>query len=86
LQQNGVSIIPEIEVGSMEFLIEFAKIGIGSAFVIKEFVLNEIKNNLLFEIPIIPQPQPREIGIITKGQHPVSKASQRFIQYLTEAY
>ncbi len=86
LYQNGITIKPEIEVGSMEFLIDFAKIGIGSAFVIKEFVLDELENSLLYEIPILPQPPPREIGIITKDQRPISKASRRFIQCLTEAF
>lgn len=86
LRKRGIILKPEIEIGSMEFLIELAKIGIGTACVIKEFVLKELESGILYEIPITPKPSPREIGIITKEQIPISKASKRFIEYLKEKF
>lgn len=84
LQENGIVLNPEIEIGSMDFLIELAKIGIGIACVIKEFVLSELQNGILHELPIIPKPLPRKIGIVIKEQIPISRAAQKFIEFLKE--
>ena len=85
-KKNGIILKPEIEIGSMEFLIELAKIGIGTACVIREFVVKELESGILYELPTTPRPSPREIGIITKEQIPISKASKRFIEYLKEEF
>ena len=41
-----------LEISTMDLLIEFAKIGLGVAAVIKEFVLSELKEGSLIQIPI----------------------------------
>lgn len=84
LNSNNIYVKPEIEMGSMDFLIEFAKIGIGTACVIKEFVLDELKKQTLYEIPIMPKPLPREIGIVVQEQFPLSTAAKTFIEFLKE--
>ena len=61
LLSQGIELKPEIEIGSMDFLIEFAKIGIGVACVIKEFVIDDLLDNSLIELPIKPAPPKREI-------------------------
>lgn len=86
MRRNGAAVNPWIEVGSMEFLIELARIGIGTACVIREFVLEELKCRVLFELPLAPAPEPREVGIITKKQLPLSKASARLIGHLEKAF
>jgi DNA-binding transcriptional LysR family regulator len=83
--QNNVSINPEIEIGSMDFLIEFARIGIGVACVIKEFVLDEIKKEALVELPITPAPEARSVGIVQKANIPISKAAKTFIDFVIES-
>ena len=46
-----------LEISTMDLLIEFAKIGLGVAAVIKEFVLSELKEGSLIQIPIdVPVP------------------------------
>ena len=46
-----------LEISTMDLLIEFAKIGLGVAAVIKEFVLPELKEGSLIQIPIdVPVP------------------------------
>ena len=86
MRRYGVTVNPWIEVGSMEFLVELARIGIGTACVIREFVAEELKSQVLFELPLVPAPEPREVGVITKSQLPLSKASARLIEHLEDAY
>jgi DNA-binding transcriptional LysR family regulator len=82
--ENNVIIEPEIEIGNMDFLIEFAKIGLGISAVIKEFVQKELKEGLLKEIAIIPSAKTRSIGIVTHKSMPISISSKTFIAYLME--
>jgi DNA-binding transcriptional LysR family regulator len=75
-------IIPHniLETTGMELLIEFAKIGLGVACVIEEFVEAEIKSGELVKIPIgIPIP-PRAIGFaVSKNIKPTS-VMKRFMK------
>jgi len=81
LNQN-VSITPDIEASNMDFLIECAKIGLGITSVIKEFILEDLKNKKLKEIPLdTPIPQ-RHIGVIYKNASNLSIASKTLIDYL----
>ncbi|WP_432407370.1 LysR family transcriptional regulator [Wukongibacter sp. M2B1] len=83
---NEVDIEPEIEIGNMEFLIEFAKIGLGVSAVIREFVLRELEQGELEEIFVTPAPVSRSIGIVTHRNIPISIASQTFITHLVNQY
>lgn len=58
------NIVPNqlLEVTTMDLLIEFAKIGLGIACVIREFVQEEIQNGMLVEIPTDFTMDPRSIG------------------------
>lgn len=82
LEENGVKLTPEIEIGSMDFLIEFAKIGIGAACVIKEFVQDELVAGTLKQLSIMPEPKPREIGLVLKKNIPLSIAAKAFLDLL----
>jgi DNA-binding transcriptional LysR family regulator len=61
---HGLTIRPEIELASVDLLIEFAKAGLGISFVTKQFILNELNGGTLFEVPLIEQIPPRKIGVI----------------------
>ncbi len=80
LHSQQVEITPEIEIGSLDFLIEFAKIGLGVALVIKNFVTEEISSGVLFEVPVEPAIPPRKIGIVTPKNLPLSIAATAFIE------
>ena len=86
MRQNKKTAEPEIEVGSMEFLIELARIGIGTACVIREFVTEELHNQTLYQLPVMPAPPPREVGIVRKNKIPVSRASRQFMDFLIKEY
>lgn len=82
LKGNRLELKPEIEIGSMDFLVELAKIGIGTACVIREFVQEELSSGILHEICITPAPMPRKIGIVHKAHVPLSIAAKTFVEFL----
>lgn len=78
-KEHGLTLNPEIELGSVDLLIEFAKIGFGVSFVTREFVQKELKEGSLFEVKLkeaIPQ---TKTGIITLKKMSLSKAASEFI-------
>jgi len=81
MEQN-VPLTADIEISSMDILIEFAKIGLGTAAVIRKFVLEELKNGELYEIPVSPAPKSRWIGILTGRAMPLSHSATAFVEYL----
>jgi DNA-binding transcriptional LysR family regulator len=82
-KNNNLEFTPEIEISSMDMLIEFAKIGLGIAVVIKSFVAAELASGALKEIQVNPPLLPRKIGIATKSNNPISLASQSFIAFIS---
>jgi len=81
-ERQGVKIRPEIELGSIELLVQFARIGLGVACVIREFVAEELKERKLYEVPLeVPLP-PRKVGLVTLRDVPLSAAASRFLARL----
>ncbi|MFD5854031.1 LysR family transcriptional regulator, partial [Cytobacillus pseudoceanisediminis] len=83
-QKQGLNVKPDIEVGSVELLIECAKIGMGIAFVTKELVLKELSEGELFEVHLNKKIENRKIGLITKKEIPLSVAANKFFKHLVE--
>ncbi|WP_336786481.1 LysR family transcriptional regulator [Paenibacillus sp. MMO-177] len=78
----GYMIKPEIEVGSVDLLIEFARRGLGISYVTREFVAKELAEGSLFEIQLdIPLP-PSHIGMMNMRNMPLSSAAKRFIEQI----
>ena len=80
--KQGIPLRAEIEISSMDFLIEFAKIGLGIAAVVRSFVREELERGDLFEIPVVPSPGERAIGILLNPEWPLSAAAQAFVREL----
>ena len=72
----------EIEISSMEFLVEFAKIGLGISAVIKEFVMDELEKENLYEWEIKPKLPKRSVGLLYKKGEALSIASKTFIDFM----
>jgi len=83
LLENNMLVTPEIQINTMDFLVEFAKIGLGIALVIKNFVEKELQEGSLVEIPVSPPIPPRTICIAHYKNKPLSIAAQAFLSYLT---
>lgn len=83
LSQN-LNIVPDIEASNMDFLIECARMGLGITSTLKEFLLKDLKNETLLEIPInIPIPE-RNIGIIYKTNTSLSISANCLISFLKD--
>jgi len=80
---HGVALTPELELGSIDLIVQFVRSGFGLAFAAREFVEEELASGLVGEIPLLPPPPPRRIGIVTLKGTPLSAASQRFIALLS---
>lgn len=80
LIKNNIQINNLIEISTMDLLIEFAKIGLGVACVIKEFVEEELNHKTLIEIPLDIPIQKREIGFAFSRSIPLSASAEKFIQ------
>lgn len=82
---QGIPLKAEIEISSMDFLIEFAKIGLGIAAVVRSFVTGELARGELFEIPVDPPPGERSVGILRNPDWPVSPVAEAFLHSLRKA-
>lgn len=80
--ENNIVMKPEVEINTMDFLIEFAKIGLGITAVIKNFIEKDLTEGSLIEIPVSPAIPPRTVGIIFGKKKSLSIATQTFISYL----
>ncbi|SDW46632.1 LysR family transcriptional regulator [Paenibacillus sp. CF384] len=80
-QNYGYTLRPEIEVGSVDLLIEFAKRGLGISYVTREFVKKELEEGSLFEIKLDVLLPPSQVGIMIMRNMPLSITATRFIEY-----
>ncbi|HEY9059789.1 MAG TPA: LysR family transcriptional regulator [Pseudobacteroides sp.] len=78
-KEAGVFITPEIELESVDLLVDFAKIGFGIACVLKESAADSLNKNELFEVLTEEDLPIRKLGIISMKSVPLSKASSKFI-------
>lgn len=79
---HGISVKPDIELGSIDLLVEFAKQGYGAAFITRSFVEKELKQGELFELSLNEPIQPRGIGYAVRRGMTLSLAADRFTQML----
>lgn len=74
-----------LEVSSMDLLIEFAKVGLGIACVIREFIEAEIKDGALVTIPLKTQIKPRNVGFVYLKDRFYNDALDTFIDFFSKA-
>lgn len=79
LSLNHISTENALEVSTMDLLIEFAKIGLGIACVIKQFVTRELSTGELVEIPLNIPVQKRQIGFACQKTAAKNKAVREFL-------
>lgn len=82
MSSRGLEITPEIELGSHDLLLEFAKINLGIACVIKEFSQDYLGEKLLYEVKTEEEIPKRSIGMCFLKSVPLSPASTRFAEIL----
>ncbi|EMS73907.1 LysR family transcriptional regulator [Ruminiclostridium cellobioparum] len=80
--RHGLACSPEIELESLDLLVEFALIGTGIAYVLKNSAVEHIKSGQLFHIKTMEELPQREVGIVTMKNVMLSKAVKTFIDIL----
>ena len=80
-QNNQITIADSIDISNMDLLIDFAKIGVGIACVIKSFVSKELEEGCLVEIPLSIPIHQREVGFAYKDNIKPSKSLETFINF-----
>ncbi|MWV42651.1 LysR family transcriptional regulator [Paenibacillus sp. HJL G12] len=82
VSSHGILLEPEFELGSVDLLVQFARSGFGLAFVIRDYIQDEIESGGLVEIPLKPPLPERKIGIATLRGVPLSSATRSFLALL----
>jgi len=82
LGKLNINFIPEIELGSLDLLVEMAKIGLGISLVVKDYVRKEVEMGELFIIDMKDKLPPRNLGVMTNNSVPVPVAAQKFAELL----
>jgi DNA-binding transcriptional LysR family regulator len=80
-QQNQISIADSIDISNMDLLIDFARIGVGVACVIKNFISRELADGSLIEIPLASSIPTREVGFAFRAHSRPSKTLASFISF-----
>ena len=78
--EQGMELSNILEVTTMDLLIEFAKIDMGVACVIREFVEDELQKKELVEVPLPLYFEPRQIGFACRKEDAGSTVIQNFYQ------
>lgn len=82
LESKGVKIIPEVELGSVDLLVEMAKIGLGISLVVKEYIEKELSGSEVFMLNLREKIPARKLGVLTNNNIPLSVAAQKFVALL----
>jgi LysR family cyn operon transcriptional activator len=77
---HGINIEPEIELASVDLLIEFAKAGLGISFVTQQFIESELNSGSLALIKLAEPIPPRKIGIALLKNKRLTPATKSFFQ------
>lgn len=81
LQENQIMIKDSIDISNMDLLIDFARIGVGVACVIKSFVAEDLASGALVEIPLGIPIHKREVGFAYKTNGSPAKSAGEFIAF-----
>lgn len=68
LKQNQVELMPKMEIVSYNLIMDFIKSGFGIGYATKEFILEELEKESLYEIEVTPSIPKRFIGAVTLKQ------------------
>lgn len=85
MAKHEVSIKPEIELGSVDILMEMAKIGLGIAFVPDECVKMGLQSDEVFVLDIKEEIPDRNLGFVVHSNIPLPVAASKFLELLERA-
>ena len=80
----GIKLVPDVELGSVELVVDMALEGMGIACVPKEYVLDKLASGKLKMLNVYPQFPVREIGVICAKDRIRSYAANEFLKMITD--
>lgn len=84
LLENQMQLHDSIDISDMDLLIDFARIGVGAACVIRNFIQRDLEDGTLVEIPLaVPIPK-REVGFAYRTDVKPSAPLNEFIHFYQE--
>ncbi|SDW18164.1 LysR family transcriptional regulator [Paenibacillus sp. CF384] len=82
---KGVMVRPDIELGSVDLLVEFASLNYGAALISRSFVEEELRSGRLLELKLDVSLPTREIGFAVRRDKKLSVAAESFVRRIREA-
>lgn len=82
LNTQGLKVSPEIEIGSHDLLLELARIGLGLAFVVKEYSSQYMENGDVFQVETSFEIPARNVGICHIKDVSMTPAAEKFVKIL----
>lgn len=79
---KGIKISPDFELGSYDLLLEFAKINLGIACVIKEFSKEYLDRGIIHEMKTLEEIPKRSIGVCYLKKVSLSSGAIKFLEIL----
>lgn len=77
--KHNITLHQILEISNMDLLIEFAKIGLGVACVIRNFVEKDLAEGTLIELPLRDPISPREVGLAYSSKFPITDSMIKFL-------
>jgi len=81
-RENGVVLKPNIELTGYSLVVEFAKIGFGIGYVIKDYISEAIKKKELFVLKIKEDIPSRYIGIALSKNHVPNFSTKKLVEII----
>lgn len=82
MSSNHIEFHPKFDIVSYGLVKDFAKVGMGIAYITKEFAKEELESKSLYEIPIKEKIPKRSLGIVLPKNMISSFATQKFIEII----
>jgi DNA-binding transcriptional LysR family regulator len=82
--ERGILLRPQIELGSMDLLLDFAVAGLGIAATAAEYAASYIKQGKLRIVEVTTEIPKRSIGILRRKDLPLSFPAKAFMKLLEE--
>lgn len=84
LKQNQVELMPKMEIVSYNLIMDFIKSGFGIGYATKEFILEELEKESLYEIEVTPSIPKRFIGAVTLKQTIPNYSVKRLLESMIQ--
>ncbi len=85
-EEQGLNLKPQIELGSLDLLLEFACIGLGISAVTLPAARELIERGKLTVLNLKNPPAPRNIGVVTTKQLPPSPCARAFLTEIKKSF